>query len=208
MKTKLSLLALTLALFSSTNLYAQVVQKGDFIAGINVSGQKYSNFDSTGTYIPTSRNLNFAPFISYGVARNLSVGTYVLLNNSNGSNFNFSKYNHDYAMAVFSRKYFPINKSIYGYVQGDLKYASIGNIYSTGKFTSNSLSLNLSGGLGYQFTKRVGLELGVNNLLSGNISQTRGALSNGTPTEVKNIDFTWRNVTQRNGLHVGVTFRF
>lgn len=208
MKKCISTITLVLILLASTNSNAQLVKKGDIIGGLNISGQKYGSLDSNGSYKMGSRKINVAPFISYGIKNNLTIGAYLLLNNSNGNLLNFGKYNHDYAVAVFARKYLPVTKRLYGYVQGDIKYATMGGIYNTGRFNTNSFSFNLSGGIGYKFSPKFGIEIGMNNLVTAEISRNKGYFSNGTYSNIKNSNLTLRNIGERNGFHIGVVFKF
>jgi hypothetical protein len=208
MKKKKNFTAVLLLATIANNAHAQVVNKGDIMAGLNISGQNTSFVDSTGGFRRGPNEVNYAPFFSYGIGKNQTLGTYMLLNKSNGSNFNFSKYNHDFAVGIFTRRYFPISRKLYAYGQVDLQYASIGNTYSNGKFVSKTYAINLSGGIGYQFNKRLSFELGLNNLGSAIFGNSKGILNNGQPSNSKINQLNFRGITERNGIHVGFVLKF
>jgi hypothetical protein len=191
-----------------SNAHAQVVNKGSFIAGLNVSGQNYGSIDSSLNWKPGNLKLNFSPYISYAYAKNQTVGAYLLLNNSNGSNFNFGKYNHDFAVGIFTRRYFQITKKVYVYGQGDLQYAFLGNRYNNGKFTSTTFNMNLSAGIGYKINNKWLLEAGFNNLVTASFTKTNDRPFNGQASQIKFNEINFRNVTERNGFHIGLSYRF
>jgi hypothetical protein len=181
---------------------AQVVNKSSIIGGINISGQSYGNIDSTGGFRRGKTQLNFAPTISYGLAKNTSIGAYMLLNNSNGSNFNFSRYNHDFAIGVFTRRYINISKKLYAYGQLDLQYATAGGVYNRNRFVNRQINLNLSAGLGYKISNRLLLELGANNLASLRF------YNGGNGGGLKSNNLIFNGPSQANGLHIGLSYKF
>jgi hypothetical protein len=209
--TKLKSVACLLCIALATrHAKAQVVTKGEILGGINVSGQNYGNFDSLGSLRRGNLKLNFAPHISYAIGKNQTVGAYMLLNNSNGSNFNFSKYNHDFAVGIYTRRYFSLGKKWYAYGQGDVQYATTGDVQdgTPVKYVTKSFNMSLSAGLGYRINKRLLLEVGFNNLVMAAFNRSTTFVNNTPVNTYKFNEINFRNLTQRNGLHIGLTYRF
>jgi hypothetical protein len=208
MKKLKAIAALCGVLLAANQSQAQVITKGSIVAGLNVSGQNTNNIDSFGAFSRGRAQLNFAPYVSYAFAKNQTVGTYMLLNNVDGSNFNFGKNKHDFAVGLFTRRYFALGKKLYAYGQIDFQYASASTTSSIARFSNKSFNINLSAGIGYKISNRLLLELGINNLATANFGSYR-TYPNGSPSiGYKMNELLFRGPVERNGLHIGLSYRF
>ena len=184
-------------------------KKGAFNTGINFSASNAKQFDSTGKMIDNKHRLNISPYINYALKNNYSIGVNALLNSTHNGIFSFSKNNHNYSVAVFVRKYMPVSTKFYTYLQTDLKYAAFsGGIFYNTNYTSKSISLNLSAGLGYKISNRIGIELGANNIAGVGLFNKSTSILSGKTYKSTKPTFNAGNVFQANGLHLGVTFKF
>jgi hypothetical protein len=198
---------LLLALLSKQSI-AQV-KKGDFLAGINLSAKGLTHYDTTGGSSRTVKpSLN--PYFSYAVRNNITIGASVTLNSLNNGMFNFSKNKHDIAAAVFVRRYIPVGKKWYGYLQGDVTYKSeAGLSYFNEWYGYKQVGLNLSGGMGYNISSKVRIELGINNLAGVDLyRRTEFRNPQSGFYENKTVSFNAGNFFHDNGLHLGISFRF
>jgi opacity protein-like surface antigen len=209
MKTITLCTALLLVTLISNNATAQKVQveKGKFIAGLNFSANNANRISNYGTFYRGQMKINYSPFVSYALAKNFTVGAYLGFNRIDDNPISFSKYNHNFSAAIFARKYIPISNKFYSFVQGDLRYTTQG--LANGSYTINHkiTGLNLSGGLGYNISKRFTVEVGLNNIAGLELKRSRFT----TNFETEKYSYTRFNggrFLDAGGLSIGVTYRF
>jgi hypothetical protein len=209
MKTITLCSALILGALISNKAAAQKVQvqKGRFIAGLNFSASGGTQVDSNGVFTLRRLKVNYTPFVSYAVAKNFTVGAYFGFNRIDNNPIRFSKYNHNFSAAIFARKYIPINDKFYGFVQGDIRYTTMGLTYSGTDISHKSLGLNLSGGLGYNINRKFSVELGINNIAGIELRKTN-EVKNGVISKYSNTHFNGGRFLRENGLSIGIIFRF
>jgi long-subunit fatty acid transport protein len=201
--------AVLLVTLISNNATAQKVQveKGTFIAGLNFSANSANQTDSFGVFYRGQMKINYSPFVSYAVAKNLTVGAYLAFNRIDDNPISFSKYNHNFSAAIFARKYIPISNKFYGFAQADLRYTTQGLTSGSYNITNKITGLNLSGGLGYNISKRFSVEMGLNNIAG--LELTRSNFTTNFDAEKYNrIRFNGGRFLDAGGLSIGVTFRF
>jgi hypothetical protein len=207
-KINLTIIASILFSLQAIKVNAQI-KKGDIIGGINFSASNVNSYDSTGKITGNQRRLNVSPFISYALKNNFTIGATTTLNTTQSGILSFSKTNHNFSTALFARKYIPIFNKFYSYLQADIKYYSYAGVMSYGDaYNAKNVSLNFSGGLGYRISKRIGIELGANNIAGIGLFNQSINLQNGQTYKNTKPSFNAGNVFQANGLHLGVTFKF
>lgn len=185
------------------------IKKGDVTGGLNFSAGNINNFDSTGKITGNQRRLNVSPFISYALKNNFTIGANTIFNTPPSGKFSFSKNNHDFSTALFARKYIPISNKFYSYLQADVKYSSFAGVLGYGDaYKTKNVSVNLSGGIGYKISNRIGVELGANNIAGIGLFNKSTNLQNGQTYKTTKPSFNTGNVFQRNGLHLGITIKF
>jgi long-subunit fatty acid transport protein len=183
------------------------VQKGSFIAGLNFSVSGANNLDSNGSFTRRRTKINYSPFVSYAVAKNFTVGAYLGFNRIDNNPISFSKYNHNFSAAIFTRKYIPFSNKFYAFVQGDIRYTTMGLTSMGTDFSHKSLELNLSGGFGYNISKKFSVELGINNIAGIELRKTN-EVKNGVTNKYNNTYFNGGRFLRENGLSIGIVFRF
>ncbi len=211
MQTKISKLILAMLLFSISSM-AQIVAKKDIIAGINVSGQTFREYNAFGKDTARQHYLNYTPYIGLGIKKNLLAGIYFNVNHTypNG-NLGFTKYNHDWSTGVFAKKYFPLTKKTYAFGEVDLSYKSYGYTYyqsvapEYGK--GYTIAMNLSGGLGYRLSNKINVELKLNNLLQYRFGASNNFYNNQWNNK-KYSNASFGNPFGGNGVSIGVSIKF
>jgi hypothetical protein len=209
MKTITLCTVLLLVTLINNNATAQRIQveKGTFIAGLNFSGSGGTRVDTNGVFTLRGLKVNYAPFVSYAVSKNFTVGAYLAFNRIDDNAISFSKYNHNLSAAIFARKFIPFNSRFYGFVQGDLRYTTQGLTNGSFNITHKIIGLNLSGGLGYNISKRFSVEMGLNNIAG--LELTRSKFTTNFETEkYNNARLNGGRFLEAGGLSIGVTFRF
>lgn len=196
-------------LFTSA-AFSQIVNKGDIIAGLNVSGQTFNQYDSFGNYNRqnTTRYANFSPYISYGIKQNLSAGAYLFIKHTSTGAFGFSKYDHDVTAGLFVKKYIPLSKRLYAFGLADLQYRTTGYTGINNFNNTKMLGLYFSGGMGYRISNRINLEMTFNNILGGGVYSSE---SSGTGGSQKSRQWNFNtpvNAVRANGVSIGVSVKF
>jgi hypothetical protein len=201
--------AVLLAVLISNNATAQKIQveKGTFIAGLNFSANNTNRIGNYRTFYPGQLKINYSPFVSYAAAKNFTVGAYLDFSRIDDNPISFSKYNHNFSAAIFARKYIPIESRFYGFVQGDLRYTTQGLINGSFNITHKIAGFNLSGGFGYNISKRFSVEMGINNIAG--LEFTKSKFTTNFETEkYSNVRFNGGRFLNAGGLGIGVTLRF
>jgi hypothetical protein len=209
MKTITLCSALILGALISNKATAQKVQveKGRFIAGLNFSANNANRISNYGTFYRGQMKVNYSPFVSYATAKNFTVGAYLAFDRIDDNAISFSKYNHNLSAAIFARQYIPISSRFYGFVQGDLRFTTLGLTNGSFSITHKIMGLNLSGGLGYNISKRFSVEAGLNNIAG--LEHTRSKFTTNFETEKYNsTKFNGGRFLNAGGFSIGVTFRF
>ncbi len=209
MKTITLCTALLLGALISNKVTAQKVQveKGTFIAGLNFSASGGTKVDSNGAFNRRQLKVNYSPFASYAVSKNFTIGTYLSFNRIADKPISFSKYNHNFSAAIFARKYIPFNNRFYGFVQGDIRYTTLG-LESMNRFINHKIvGLNLSGGLGYNINKKFSVELGINNIAGLEFANSK-EISSGMADKYSKTRLNGGRFLESDGLSIGITFRF
>jgi hypothetical protein len=208
---KMILFALaSLCLFSFSS--SAQITKGSVLLGGGISGgkNKSESNNQEGSY----SSISFYPAIGLAVKENTVVGLRLSYNHSKSEadNSPYKLEQNGYSAGIFYRKYMPLSKKFYLFGEGAAYYSHNGQEYifpdikSTQK--TNSIGVNFYPGVAFAATRRIHLEVGLNNLvdLSYNRSETKNNSSVSTPS-AKSSGFSFAtNVSTAAPLTVG--FRF
>jgi hypothetical protein len=157
----------------SLSLSAQI-KKGSVLLGTDISfigyNDKEENNNLSGKH--TGSNFNISVLAGKAVKDNLFVGLSLIFSSSTtkdmaiGSTQSTDRMIKSYGGSVWMRKYFPVARSFYAFVDGGIG-ASFGNEQRSGsnaQMKNFGISLNLYPGLSYQITKSIYLDAAISNL--------------------------------------------
>lgn len=210
---KRKLLISCAVLFTAIAANAQM-EKGTVLLGGNLSVGTYNNtFNGTET---KSTTFGIAPSVGWAYSTNRFLGFSL--------NYAYSKQSQDYkqntfGVGVYMRQYLPVAKSLYLFAHEGLSVSTnkgsgvIGTTLPASRDSKGwNATLGLSPGLAYDLTKKIQLELLLNNLLGVGYSHSKitdTPQGGGIVNESKVNSFSFNSnadPTQLTNISVGVRF--
>jgi len=181
-------------LFSVSILHAQI-SKGSLFLGGNISGSTVKT-ESTQPNVTSKQNgLTISPVIGFAVKENLVFGadasySFFKTDQVYGQ---YTQKQYSYGAGVFLRKYKPIGKGFYLFLQGRLGGRYDENKYTPGVSANNTkrFTTTFGGypGVSYAINRKLQLETGFNNLLSLNYYHETGKNLDGSGYSYKSNGF-------------------
>jgi hypothetical protein len=209
---KMALLTCVLLCILSLTSSAQIT-KGSVLLGGGISGGK--NKSESNNLESHYSSFSFYPAIGLAVKENTVVGLRLSYNHSKSETDNnpYKQEQNGYSAGIFYRKYMSLGKQFYLFGEGAAYYSHSNqeNIYPDAKMIqeTNSVGINFYPGVAFAASKRIHLEIGLNNLvdLSYNRNETKNTSLGNTTTTSKATGFGFStNVSTAAPLTVG--FRF
>lgn len=211
---KKRLLTSCAALFFAAITASAQMEKGTVLVGGNLSVGTY-NYTYNGAESKTT-SFGIAPSIGWAYSRNRFLGFSL--------SYAYSKQSADYKTNTFGagaymRQYFPVAKSLYLFAHEGLNFSTnkgsgiLGTTLQVDRDTKGwSASLGVSPGLAYDLTKKIQLEVSLNNLLGVGYSHSTGTdipQGGGAKIETQANNFSFNSnadPAQLTTLSVGVRF--
>lgn len=207
------------ALFACISLTSQAqIEKGNVLIGGNLAFNSTTR-DPVGVFNPTS-GLSLSPSVAWAYKNNRLAGVSLTYRHTGNENKDLNT--NSYGAGVFLRQYKPLGKSgFYVFAQESLnynnnEYRQFMSGYSGSyilKSKTNNISTGINPGFAFDLTRKVQLELLLNNLVSLGYSQTKNSSifnTTGGPSFISkehsfylNSDF---NLDQLSNINVGVKF--
>ncbi|MEJ0102913.1 MAG: hypothetical protein WDO19_10295 [Bacteroidota bacterium] len=166
-------------LFSVSILHAQI-SKGSLFLGGNISGSTVKTESTSPNATSKQNGLAISPVVGFAVKENLVFGAdvgYSFFKTDQVYSPSIQK-QYSYEVGVFLRKYKPIGKGFYLFLQGHLGGRYDETKYSPGTGTNNTkrFTTTFSGypGVSYAVNRKLQLETGFNSLLSLNYYHETG----------------------------------
>ena len=211
MKKIAHLMFASLCLLSLTS--SAQITKGSVLLGGGISGGK--NKSESNNQESQYSSFSISPAIGLAVKENTVMGLRLSYaqSNSEADNNPYKQEQSGYSGGIFYRKYMPLGKKFYLFGEGVAYYSQSEQKYVYPDFQStqetNSIGVNFYPGITFAASKRIHLEVGLNNLvdLSYGRSETKNTASGNTTTTSKTKGFGFStNVSAAAPLTVG--FRF
>ena len=196
-------------LFSVSILHAQI-SKGSLFLGGNISGSTVKTESIQPNVTSKQNGLTISPVFGIAVKENLVFGADVDYSFFKADQVfgQYTQKQYSYGAGVFLRKYKPIGKGFYIFLQGRLgvhydenKYSPGTNINGAKRFTTT-----FSGypGVSYAINRKLQLETGFNNLLSLNYYHEKGESQNGSGYSYKTNGFNiGTSLDNLSALYIG-----
>ncbi len=196
MKKTLLLFAVTLLI--SFSLQAQI-KKGATMFGFDLNAGGSTSKYQAGTLENKTSSGSFAVSLLAGkaVKENLFFGAGVSFGTYKNKQGNSEQTNNNYGASAWSRKYFPVAKAFYVFLNGSLNATfgkSESNTNNNGTNSGFSLAVNLTPGISYQVKKTFYLDASI-----GNIANIYYSHSKSEQTD------NFGNVTKQSGNNYGIS---
>ncbi|HEV7333432.1 MAG TPA: outer membrane beta-barrel protein [Flavisolibacter sp.] len=207
------LIALACSFLFSLTVSAQIT-KGSVLLGGGISGGKGKSEGNNGE----GKSSGFSVYPAFGVAvkDNVVIGLRLSYANSSSEysdpNNQNSQDNENYGAGIFYRRYLSLSQKFFLFGEGAVYYnrgkQESSQLTSKSTQTSNSFGVNFYPGIAYAVSKKIHLEVGLNNLLDLSYNTSKSEYVSGSSSlssEARNFGFA-TNVSASAPLTVG--FRF
>lgn len=202
----MKLTLLSALLFNSFILFAQI-KKGAILIGGDISFSGNSSKAESLNQVSDSKysGFSFSPVVGVAIKDNLFAGAGLSYSNivqkqtsiNNNQESNAKIKTNNYGAQVWIRKYYPLSKSFYLFLNGSLGAVvgrrndkNIPNAFNNITSNSFNISIIVYPGLSYQMKKNFFLDASINNLASLSFQQEK--------IQQKNIDGSSSSRTNRN----------
>lgn len=206
---KRTLLALFIAFFSLA-LNAQIT-KGSVLLGGGISGGKGTSESNNRKTVTTSFSVN--PAVGLAIQANAVVGLRLSYDKSkseldDGTAENKQVSNH-FGAGFFYRRYMNLSQKFYLFGEGAVYYnqgkQETRNPWQHSDYNTSSVGVNFYPGVAYAVSRKMHLEVGLNNLLDISYNQSETKSLSGSETKSSGLSFS-TNISTSAPLTVG--FRF
>lgn len=204
-----ALLSLSLLLFISIYANAQI-SKGSVLLGGDLGVFLLNTKDASNRESKTS-GFSISPTVGKAVKDNLVIGGLAKFETTKAVGIAQTQKSNQYSAGIFVRKYKELGKSdFYFFLQsalrGDIIRQKIYDNTSSTYTNQTIVGVSVSPGVAYAVSKKVQLELGVNDLASLNYIHSESSAAGPTGKNVTNGFALSTNLTRLQGFYIG--FRF
>jgi hypothetical protein len=194
---------LLVAGFLVVSLAQAQINKGAILIGGNIGFSSSTTEDFPATSETKNSGFNINPSIGYAIKTNTIVGVVLSYGQSKSENDevagpdNSSEMN-SFGGGIFVRKYVPLGKGFNFFGQGTASYnrSTTDNFFDNNKVSTqeqSAIGLGFYPGISYGISKKVQLELGLNNILNLSYNTTKNTNVGGpseTGSESKGLNFS------------------
>jgi hypothetical protein len=213
---KISILPLLAFLFSFSTVQAQIT-KGSLFLGGSINFNMIQNKADSISQSSNQIGFTFSPVLGKAIKDDLIFGGSLIYSYNKYGLEHQAQKSYGYGAGVFLRKYKSIAKGFYIFLEGDLtgRYDKSDNFQQVvygGNYKGASFSLSASPGISYAISKKLHLEMGLNQLVGLGYSSGKGDryyFDGSTPllTRIKTTSFGI-NTSLSNGYMSSISFGF